>query len=195
MIFLRRLKVEHSYRRITIWVLFGFEFQSIQLCMWYDPLFVQWTWYVSWCRPGGANGIVVVKADGTSQQTSLGMRSSIPKSDQDSSPVLHERRDRTTNPDKERANTRAVNKYVNHPRRKYLLLLIVHIRTTHFANCFWILYSHKLLGCFSFPDPFTFPRSHIYIFFIFNIVTSVCILCSFFFLYHQDKYPGRIQFS
>lgn len=63
-------------------------------------------------RPGGANGIVVVKADGTSQaqQTSMGMRSAVPRSDQDSSLSLQDRRDHTINSDKERVNTRVINK-------------------------------------------------------------------------------------
>lgn len=59
------------------------------------------------------NGIVgVVKADGTPQSASLGMRSSIPRSDQDSASAIHERRDRSTSSDKERVNSRAVSKYV-----------------------------------------------------------------------------------
>ncbi|KAK2991088.1 hypothetical protein RJ640_021552 [Escallonia rubra] len=62
-------------------------------------------------RPGAANGVVGVgKADGTSQQTGLGMRSSIPRAEQDNSSILHDRRDRSTGSDKERVNLRAVNK-------------------------------------------------------------------------------------
>ncbi|KAL1825365.1 hypothetical protein ACET3Z_012143 [Daucus carota] len=63
-------------------------------------------------RPGGANGIVVVKADGTSQaqQTSTGMRSTVPRSDQDSSLPLQDRRDHIINSDKERVNARVINK-------------------------------------------------------------------------------------
>ncbi|XP_057467229.1 uncharacterized protein LOC130756685 isoform X3 [Actinidia eriantha] len=62
-------------------------------------------------RPGVVNGAVTVgKADGTSQATSLGMRSSIPKVDQDSNSRLHDRRDRPAASDKERVNLRAVNK-------------------------------------------------------------------------------------
>ncbi|XP_059633157.1 uncharacterized protein LOC132275956 [Cornus florida] len=62
-------------------------------------------------RPGVANGAVGVgKADGTSQQTGLGMRSSIPRADQDNSSHVHDRRDRPTGLDKERMNLRAANK-------------------------------------------------------------------------------------
>lgn len=63
-------------------------------------------------RPVVANGAVAVgKADGVSQPTSLGMRSSMPKPDQDSSSILHDRRDRpTASLDKERVNVRTVNK-------------------------------------------------------------------------------------
>ncbi|KAL6974570.1 hypothetical protein U1Q18_028754 [Sarracenia purpurea var. burkii] len=62
-------------------------------------------------RSGLANGAVGVgKAEGTSQPTSLGMRSSIPKSDQDNNSLLHDRRDRPVASDKERVNLRAVNK-------------------------------------------------------------------------------------
>ncbi|XP_057506435.1 uncharacterized protein LOC130789630 isoform X1 [Actinidia eriantha] len=62
-------------------------------------------------RPGVVNGTVGVgKADGTSQPTSLGMRSSIPKVDQDNISLVHDRRDRPAASDKERVNLRAVNK-------------------------------------------------------------------------------------
>ncbi|KAA8523279.1 hypothetical protein F0562_009702 [Nyssa sinensis] len=62
-------------------------------------------------RPVIANGAVVVgKADDNSQQTGLGMRSSIPRADQDSNALLHDRRERPTGSDKERVNLRAVNK-------------------------------------------------------------------------------------
>ncbi|XP_028074315.1 uncharacterized protein LOC114276688 isoform X2 [Camellia sinensis] len=62
-------------------------------------------------RPGIANGAVGVgKAESTSQPTSLGMRSSIPKADQDNSSLPHDRRDRPAASDKERVNLRAVNK-------------------------------------------------------------------------------------
>ncbi|KAA8534812.1 hypothetical protein F0562_029746 [Nyssa sinensis] len=62
-------------------------------------------------RPSVANGAAGGgKADGTSQQTHLGMRSSIPRADQDSSALLYDRRDRPSGSDKERVNLRAVNK-------------------------------------------------------------------------------------
>ncbi|XP_058213598.1 uncharacterized protein LOC131325380 isoform X10 [Rhododendron vialii] len=63
-------------------------------------------------RPGVANGAVGVgKADAVSQPTSLGMRSSMPKPDQDNSSILHDRRDRpAASSDKERVNVRTVNK-------------------------------------------------------------------------------------
>ncbi|KAL8119989.1 hypothetical protein AgCh_017208 [Apium graveolens] len=60
--------------------------------------------------PGAVNGIVVVKPDGTPQSVSLGMRSSIPRSDQDSASAIHERRDRSTSSDKETVNFRALSK-------------------------------------------------------------------------------------
>ncbi|CAL5360339.1 unnamed protein product [Camellia sinensis] len=64
-------------------------------------------------RPGIANGAVGVgKAESTSQPTSLGMRSSIPKADQDNSSLPHDRRDRPAASDKERVNLRAVNNQV-----------------------------------------------------------------------------------
>ncbi|XP_057968447.1 uncharacterized protein LOC131157978 [Malania oleifera] len=62
-------------------------------------------------RPGVANGAVGVgKADGISQQICSGIRSSIPRTDQDNSSVLNDKRDRSVCSDKERVNVRAVNK-------------------------------------------------------------------------------------
>ncbi|KAL1805221.1 hypothetical protein ACET3Z_028289 [Daucus carota] len=61
-------------------------------------------------RPGAVNGIIgVVKADGASQPASLGVRSSIPRSEQDIASAPNEKRV-TTSLDKERVNPRAVNK-------------------------------------------------------------------------------------
>ncbi|KAL5572427.1 hypothetical protein UlMin_022024 [Ulmus minor] len=62
-------------------------------------------------RPGvtsGAGG--VGKSDGISQQTGLGIRSSIPRTDPDSSSLTNDKRDRPVGSDKERVNLRAVNK-------------------------------------------------------------------------------------
>ncbi|XP_059634804.1 uncharacterized protein LOC132277087 isoform X2 [Cornus florida] len=59
-------------------------------------------------RPGVANG--TGKADVISQQTGLGMRSSIPRADQDNSSLVHDRKDRHTGSDKERVNLRAISK-------------------------------------------------------------------------------------
>ena len=62
-------------------------------------------------RPGVANGAIGVgKVDSISQQTSLGMRSTIPRTDQDNNSLLNDRRDRPIGSDKERVNIRAVNK-------------------------------------------------------------------------------------
>ncbi|KAK9274643.1 hypothetical protein L1049_021894 [Liquidambar formosana] len=62
-------------------------------------------------RPGVANGAIGIgKADSVSQQPGLGMRSSIPRTDQDNSSLLSDRRDRPNGSDKERVNLRAVNK-------------------------------------------------------------------------------------
>lgn len=62
-------------------------------------------------RPGVANGAVGVgKSDGISQQTGLGVRSSIPRAELDNSSLLNDRRDRPIGSDKERVNLRAVNK-------------------------------------------------------------------------------------
>lgn len=59
-----------------------------------------------------ASGAVEVgKSDGISQQTSLGIRSSVPRADPDSSSLINDRRERPTGSDKERTNLRAVNKY------------------------------------------------------------------------------------
>lgn len=51
----------------------------------------------------------VGKSEGVSQQSTLGMRSSVPRGDPDSSSLLNDRRDRPTS-DKERVNLRTVNK-------------------------------------------------------------------------------------
>ncbi|XP_076932026.1 uncharacterized protein LOC143597401 isoform X2 [Bidens hawaiensis] len=60
-------------------------------------------------RPGAANGIIGgVKADGPAQQASVGIRSSIPRPEQDTS--LFDKRDRSTSSEKERTNIRSVNK-------------------------------------------------------------------------------------
>lgn len=56
-------------------------------------------------RLGGANGFL--KADSTSQQASMGMRSSIPRPEQESTSFLH---DKTTNLEQDRTNVRALNK-------------------------------------------------------------------------------------
>ncbi|KAK6248732.1 hypothetical protein QUC31_020297 [Theobroma cacao] len=62
-------------------------------------------------RSGIANGSAGVgKSEGISQPTGLGPRSSVPRSDLDSSPLLNDRRDRPVASDKERVNLRAVNK-------------------------------------------------------------------------------------
>ncbi|XP_055810647.1 uncharacterized protein LOC129880582 [Solanum dulcamara] len=59
-------------------------------------------------RPGVTPG-GVGKADGATQQVTLGIRSSLPKVDQDSHPHLPDRRDRPLGSDKERVNLRTVN--------------------------------------------------------------------------------------
>ncbi|KAD5317420.1 hypothetical protein R6Q59_032759 [Mikania micrantha] len=56
-------------------------------------------------RPGASNGMV----GGPTQQASVGMRSSIPRSEQEPT-SLHEKRDRSTSSEKERTNLRSVNK-------------------------------------------------------------------------------------
>ncbi|KAG7984023.1 hypothetical protein I3843_04G136200 [Carya illinoinensis] len=62
-------------------------------------------------RPPVLNGAVGVgKSDGISQQTGLGMRSSIPRTDPDYGSLMNDRRDRPLGSDKERVNARAVNK-------------------------------------------------------------------------------------
>ncbi|XP_044463715.1 uncharacterized protein LOC123194538 isoform X2 [Mangifera indica] len=62
-------------------------------------------------RPGVANGAVGVgKTDGISQQTGLGVRASIPRTELDNNSILSDRRDRSIGSDKERVNLRAVNK-------------------------------------------------------------------------------------
>lgn len=63
-------------------------------------------------RSGIANGSVGVgKPEGISQQSGLGPRSSVPRTDPDTSSLLNDRRDRTVASDKERVNLRATNKY------------------------------------------------------------------------------------
>lgn len=57
-----------------------------------------------------SGGVGVGKTDGTSQQTGLGMRSSIPRPEQDNGSLLHDKRDRISSSDKDRTNLRAVNK-------------------------------------------------------------------------------------
>ncbi|KAA3477160.1 Twist-related 1 [Gossypium australe] len=62
-------------------------------------------------RSGIANGSVGVgKPEGISQQSGLGPRSSVPRTDPDTSSLLNDRRDRTVASDKERVNLRATNK-------------------------------------------------------------------------------------
>ncbi|XP_062147927.1 uncharacterized protein LOC133856895 isoform X1 [Alnus glutinosa] len=62
-------------------------------------------------RPGVLNGAVGVgKSDGISQQTGLGMRSSIPRTDPENNSLTNDRRDRPIGSDKERVNVRTVNK-------------------------------------------------------------------------------------
>jgi hypothetical protein len=64
-------------------------------------------------RPGVLNGAVGVgKSDGISQQTGLGMRSSIPRTDPENNSLTSDRRDRPIGSDKERVNVRNINKYV-----------------------------------------------------------------------------------
>nr|XP_043620428.1 uncharacterized protein LOC122592297 isoform X2 [Erigeron canadensis] len=58
-------------------------------------------------RPGTTNGFG--KADGLVQQASVGMRSSIPRPEQENT-SLHDKRDRSTSSEKERTNLRSVNK-------------------------------------------------------------------------------------
>ncbi|KAI3694420.1 hypothetical protein L1987_77385 [Smallanthus sonchifolius] len=61
-------------------------------------------------RPGAVNGVVGGgKADGPAQQASVGMRSSIPRPEQETT-SLHDKRDRSTSSEKERTNLRSVNK-------------------------------------------------------------------------------------
>lgn len=58
-----------------------------------------------------ANGVVGIgKVDGLSHQTSLGMRSTVPTTDQDNNSLLNDRRDRSIGLDKERVNLTPVNK-------------------------------------------------------------------------------------
>ncbi|KAM7258644.1 hypothetical protein ACFE04_014385 [Oxalis oulophora] len=59
-------------------------------------------------RPGVTNG--VGKSDGISQQTGLGVRSSIPRADLDNSSLSNDKRERPTSSEKERVNLKAVNK-------------------------------------------------------------------------------------
>ncbi|KAK8509097.1 hypothetical protein V6N13_062149 [Hibiscus sabdariffa] len=62
-------------------------------------------------RSGIANGSVGVgKPEGISQQSGLGPRSSVPRTDPDASSLLNDRRDRPVGLDKERVNLRAANK-------------------------------------------------------------------------------------
>ncbi|KAJ9551270.1 hypothetical protein OSB04_015315 [Centaurea solstitialis] len=62
-------------------------------------------------RPGAANGgIGAGKADGTAQQASMGIRSSIPRPDQENTSFFHDKRDPTNNLELERTNVRALNK-------------------------------------------------------------------------------------
>ncbi|KAF5802491.1 hypothetical protein HanXRQr2_Chr06g0260111 [Helianthus annuus] len=62
-------------------------------------------------RPGTANGTVGGgKTDGPAQQASMGMRSSIPRPEQETTALLHDKRDRSTSSEKERTNLRSVNK-------------------------------------------------------------------------------------
>ncbi|XP_012450104.1 uncharacterized protein LOC105773044 isoform X1 [Gossypium raimondii] len=62
-------------------------------------------------RSGIANGSVGVgKPEGISQQSGLGPRSSVPRTDPDTISLLNDRRDRTVASDKERVNLRASNK-------------------------------------------------------------------------------------
>ncbi|TYH65992.1 hypothetical protein ES332_D06G093100v1 [Gossypium tomentosum] len=62
-------------------------------------------------RSGIANGSVGVgKPEGISQQSGLGPRSSVPRTDPDTISLLNDRRDRTVASDKERVNLRVSNK-------------------------------------------------------------------------------------
>ncbi|XP_062091080.1 uncharacterized protein LOC133797254 [Humulus lupulus] len=62
-------------------------------------------------RPGLTGGVVGVgKSDVMSQQTGLGSRSSLPRTDPDNSSLINDKRDRPIGSDKERVNVRAVNK-------------------------------------------------------------------------------------
>ncbi|KAF5812127.1 hypothetical protein HanXRQr2_Chr04g0189111 [Helianthus annuus] len=61
-------------------------------------------------RPGAANGIIGgVKIDGPAQQASVGIRSSIPRPEQETTSLHHDKRDRSTSSEKERTNLRSVN--------------------------------------------------------------------------------------
>ncbi|XP_039023877.1 uncharacterized protein LOC120156651 isoform X1 [Hibiscus syriacus] len=62
-------------------------------------------------RPGIANGSVGVgKPEGISQQSGLGPRSSVPRTEPDASSLLNDRRDRPVGLDREKVNLRAANK-------------------------------------------------------------------------------------
>ncbi|KAI3801210.1 hypothetical protein L1987_29314 [Smallanthus sonchifolius] len=62
-------------------------------------------------RPGVANGIIGgVKADSPAQQASVGVRSSIPRPEQETASLHHDKRVRSTSSEKERTNLRSVNK-------------------------------------------------------------------------------------
>ncbi|KAJ9548103.1 hypothetical protein OSB04_020646 [Centaurea solstitialis] len=61
-------------------------------------------------RPGAANGVVGGgKLDGSPQQASMGIRSSIPRPEQENTSLLHDKRDRSTSSEKERTNLRSIN--------------------------------------------------------------------------------------
>ncbi|XP_071696844.1 uncharacterized protein [Rutidosis leptorrhynchoides] len=62
-------------------------------------------------RPGAANGAVGGgKLDGPTQPANVGMRSSIPRPEQENTSLHHDKRDRSTSSDKERTTIRSVNK-------------------------------------------------------------------------------------
>lgn len=64
-------------------------------------------------RPGVANGASGVgKSDGVAQQTGLGIRSSMSRTDLDGNSLVNDRRENSIGSDKERVNLRGVNKYI-----------------------------------------------------------------------------------
>lgn len=78
------------------------------------PSFNLYVPLLSECRHGtNTGGIGLGKADATSPQASIAVRSSFSKAEQDNGLLLHDRRDRPIGSEKEKLNVRAVNKYGN----------------------------------------------------------------------------------